>query len=186
MTRCQQLGLTLPQLPPRHICSRSRRRCWRASPNRQYRAGEDRRVYCGDENTAGRAATSALSSSTSRPSSTVWKINPASASASIPAMLSPPATTCAAPKPAKNLRRLRTHRRFPVSARHASQRCQERLRQPGRPSPQPREGKIGHDCFSWIAGQPLRRYSADSGNHQPGYLGGRDCWLRAQQIAEVA
>lgn len=25
------------------------------------------------------------------------------------------------------------------------------------------------------AGQPLRRYSADSGNHQPGYLGGRDC-----------
>lgn len=36
------------------------------------------------------------------------------------------------------------------------------------------------------AGQPLRRYSADSGNHQPGYLGGRDCPLRAQQIAEVA
>ena len=50
----------------------------------------------------------------------------------------------------ENLRRLRTHRRFSVSARHASQRCQERLRQPGRPSPQPGEGNIGHDCFSWI------------------------------------
>ncbi len=87
----------------------------------------------------------------------------------------------------ENLRRLRTHRRFSVSARHASQRCQERLRQPGRPSPQP-GGRQHRPRLLQLdhAGQPLRRYSADSGNHQPGYLGGRDCLLRAQQIAEVA
>ncbi len=152
MTRCQQLGLTLLNFHPgSHLQQIPEEECTaRIAESINIALAKTEGVTAVIENTAGGAATSALSSSTSRPSSTVWKINPASASASIPAMLSPPATTCAAPKPAKNLRRLRTHRRFSVSARHASQRCQERLRQPGRPSPQPGEGNIGHDCFSWI------------------------------------
>ncbi|QFG76468.1 deoxyribonuclease IV [Raoultella planticola] len=50
----------------------------------------------------------------------------------------------------ENLRRLRTHCRFPLSARHAPQRCQSAFGDRVDRHHSPGEGNIGHDAFRWI------------------------------------
>ncbi|SQC85872.1 endonuclease IV [Klebsiella pneumoniae] len=190
MTRCQQLGLTLLNFHPgSHLQQIPEEECLaRIAESINIALAKTEGVTAVIEKPLARAATSALSSSTSRPSSTVWKINPASASASIPAMLSPPATTCAAPKPAKKpsppsnassvfsiLRGMHLN-----DAKSAFGSRVDRHHSLG-------EGNIGHDCFSWIMqdsrfdGIPLVLETIN-----PDIWAEEIAWLRAQQIAEVA
>ncbi len=104
LSRCQQLGLTLLNFHPgSHLQQIPEDECLaRIAESINIALAKTEGVTAVIENTAGtRAVTWALSLSIWRPSSTVWKINHASACALIPVTPSPPATTCAAPKSAK-------------------------------------------------------------------------------------
>ncbi len=145
MTRCQQLGLTLLNFHPgSHLQQIPEEECGAHRRIDQYRAGEDRRRYCGDRKHRWPAATSALSSSTSRPSSTRVGVCIDTCHAFAAGYDLRSAEACEKPSPPSNASSV-----FSICAACIST-------MPRAPSAAgstvttAREGNIGHDCFSWI------------------------------------
>ena len=190
MTRCQQLGLTLLNFHPgSHLQQILEEECpARIAESINIALAKTEGVTAVIENTAGQGSNlgfkfehlAAIIDGVEDKSRVGVCIDTCHAFAAGYDLRS--AEACEKPSPPSNASSVS------VSARHASQRCQERLRQPGRPSPQPGEGNIGHDCFSWIMqdsrfdGIPLILETINPDIWAEEIAP----WLRAQQIAEVA
>lgn len=96
MQRCEQLGLSLLNFHPgSHLMQISEEDCLaRIAESINIALDKTQGVTAVIENTAGQGSNLGLNSNISRRLSTAWKINPASASALIPAMLSLPGMIC--------------------------------------------------------------------------------------------